>query len=347
MKTFFLNGLAAPLLLFRRRLSSSRTPRILVIRRQKMGDLICTLPLLHALRKKFPGAHLTVACDPPGAPIAQACSAVDEVIVLRRGFNRWLDLVLDAARLQNFDLVIAAKGGFDRRLAFFSRLTNAPRRIGFVSDHAAPSVYFTDTIALPENPYLEHQSDTQMRLLAPLGIPPQPLDFSIQVPEPLRAEARERLIAAPFARHPDLILLNLSSNRPIQFAHEDFLALVCFFLQHPTVALGLISTPQEKTKAETFARECASDRVVLLSTPGPLALAAYLEKARLLITAEGGAAHLAAATQTPALVFWSEGPIEKWRSRCDRHFLLQKQPQENTLPLERVLSAMKTHHLLS
>jgi len=57
-------------------------PRILVIRRNRMGDMIYTLPLLHALRRHYPQAHLTVACDPPGAPIARACESVNEVIVL-------------------------------------------------------------------------------------------------------------------------------------------------------------------------------------------------------------------------------------------------------------------------
>src|SRR5260221_2660478 len=88
-------------------------PRILVIRRNRMGDMIYTLPLLHALRRHYPQAHLTVACDPLGAPIAQACAAVDEVIMLEPGWNPWQAALINASQLQDYDLVIAAKGGFD------------------------------------------------------------------------------------------------------------------------------------------------------------------------------------------------------------------------------------------
>src|SRR5580658_7636658 len=91
------------------------TPRILVVRRHRMGDMIYTLPLLHALRRHYPQAHLAVACDPAGEPIARACNVIDEVIVLSSSGNRWLSLLGDTTRLQNFDWVIAAKGGFDRR----------------------------------------------------------------------------------------------------------------------------------------------------------------------------------------------------------------------------------------
>ncbi|HEY0256557.1 MAG TPA: hypothetical protein VGC39_03860, partial [Candidatus Methylacidiphilales bacterium] len=66
-----LNLIALPLQWQNPRHSPSHpdSPRILVIRRNRMGDMICTLPLLHALRKGYPTAHLTVACDPAGAPI--------------------------------------------------------------------------------------------------------------------------------------------------------------------------------------------------------------------------------------------------------------------------------------
>ena len=76
-------------------------------------------------------AHIAVACDPAGTAIAQACDAVNEVIVLNPGWSRWQAVIKNAARLQNYDWAIAAKGGVDRRLATLTRLTNAAVRVGF------------------------------------------------------------------------------------------------------------------------------------------------------------------------------------------------------------------------
>src|ERR1700761_5984118 len=113
-----------------RRPEGSGHPRILVIRRNRLGDMLYTVPLLHALRRHHPAAHIAVACDQAGVPIAQSCEAVSEVVVLARGWSRWYDAYRNAAALQDYDIVIAAKGGFDRRLAVLTRLTNAPQRIG-------------------------------------------------------------------------------------------------------------------------------------------------------------------------------------------------------------------------
>lgn len=110
---------------------SPGVPRILVIRRNRMGDMIYTLPLLHTLRRHHPRAHISVACDPLGAPIAQACEAVNDVVILATGWNPWQATYKNAGALQDYDWVIAAKGGFDRRLAVLARLTNATLRIGF------------------------------------------------------------------------------------------------------------------------------------------------------------------------------------------------------------------------
>jgi ADP-heptose:LPS heptosyltransferase len=70
-------------------------------------------------------------------------------------------------------------------------------------------------------------------------------------------------------------------------------------------------------------------------------LAALLEKAFLLFTPEGGAAHLAAAMGTPALILWSEGPFKKWRSLGRRHSYVLAEPVEQFIPLDRVWNALQ------
>jgi ADP-heptose:LPS heptosyltransferase len=65
-------------------------------------------------------------------------------------------------------------------------------------------------------------------------------------------------------------------------------------------------------------------------------LAALLEKALVFFTPEGGAAHLAAALDTPALVLWSEGPFKKWHSRGKRHAFVHAERGEKLVPVDRV-----------
>jgi len=321
---------------------SSERPRILVIRRNRLGDMICTLPLLHALRKNDPTAHLTVACDPAGAPIAQACAAVNEVVALKPGWNRWQAAIKNAPQLQNFDWVIAAKGGFDHRLAILTRLTNAARRIGFETDATQPSDYYTDPVKLPKNPHEEHQIETTLRLLQPLGITHSAIDLNLSLPDSAR-EFAEALLAKPPFVGSRFMLINLSSTAPLKFSLEDFVALTQRILEASNLAVGFVAAPDDQPRARELAARLASNRVTALATPGPLELAALLERAAFLLTPEGGAAHLAAAMNTPALVLWSEGPFLKWRSRGENHAFVRPEPGEAAIPLERVWQALEPY----
>jgi ADP-heptose:LPS heptosyltransferase len=341
-----LDCVALPLRLRRRHQPrrSPADPRILVIRRNRMGDMIYTLPLLHALRRHNPKAHLTVACDPLGAPIAQACPAVDEVIVLEPGWNPWQAVLKNAARLQDYDWVIAAKGGFDRRLAVLTRLTNAAMRIGFERRIDRPSAHYTNPVAIPDHANEEHQIDTLLRLLKPLGLvrPTEfTVDLSLRVPDSSRQFAAEILAQPPFDSSNHFMLINLSSTVGLKFREEDFIALAERVLGSTNFAIGLVASPIDQEKADEIAFCMGSKRIGAVSTPGPLDLAALLEKATFLLTPEGGAAHLAATVGTPALVLWSEGPFKKWYSRGRRHAYVHAEPGEKTIPVERVWEALQ------
>jgi ADP-heptose:LPS heptosyltransferase len=339
-------NLAAAALRFRapRRSVDPTELRLLVIRRNRLGDMIYTLPLLHALRRHFPRAHITVACDPVAAPIAEACAAVNEVVVLAGGWNRWAAAYQNAARLQNYDCVLAVKGGFDRRLAVLARLTNAPTRIGFESRTATPSMYYTDPVPTPAHPNDEHQVETILRLLQPMGIV-RPTTFrvnlSLQVPESARQFADDVRSQPPFTNTPAYMLVNFSSTVPLKFREEDFIALIRRILGSTNLAVGLVAAPVDQQLTHEIAMCMASKRVVSVDTAGPMDLAALLEKAFLLFTPEGGAAHLAAAMGTPAVILWSEGPFKKWRSLGRRHAYVRAEPGEQVIPLDRVWQTLQ------
>src|SRR5437870_12529523 len=54
-------------------------PRVLVIRRDNIGDLVCTTPLISALRKRYPGGH-----------IAELVNTYNEAVLAR---NPYVDAV--------------------------------------------------------------------------------------------------------------------------------------------------------------------------------------------------------------------------------------------------------------
>ena len=319
-------------------------PRILVIRRDRLGDMIDALPLLHALRRHYPKALLSVACDPPGAAIAQACPAVNEVILLQPDWNPWQALVKNAERLQEHDWVLAAKAGFDRQLAMLTRLTSAAVRIGFERRADRASAYYTDPVALPPNPQEEHEIETLLRLLHPLGLL-KPTEYTInlelRVPEESKAFAAEVLGRPPFTPLRRFMLINLSGTVRLKFREQDFIALMKLLLGSTDLVIGLVAAPEDQQKADEIAMCMASKRIVAVATPGALDLAALLEHAVCLLTPEGGASRLAAAMNIPALVLGSDRPGKKKYSRRMREVFVQAEPGEKSIPLERVWQTLQ------
>ena len=53
--------------------------RILVIRRDNIGDLVCTTPLLAALRERYPAAHIAALVNSYNAAVLDGNPHVDEV----------------------------------------------------------------------------------------------------------------------------------------------------------------------------------------------------------------------------------------------------------------------------
>jgi ADP-heptose:LPS heptosyltransferase len=324
--------------------SNEATQRILCLTRAGVGDMIQTLPLLHALRRHFPKAHLTVACDLIGEPIALACRAVNDVITLAPAWNPWQAAFNNAPALQGYDWVIVAEKGFDRQFALLAGVTKAAVRIGFERRLDRPSLYFTDPVALPQSTEVEHQIETILRLLRPLGIvnpTAYTVDLTLVLPDSAKQFATERLAQSPFAPNKPFMLLNLSSAGRPRFREEDFISLSKRIISMTDLVIGLVAAPMDQQQAREIALCMASPRIVAVDTAGPLEVAALLEHAVLVVTPHGGTAHLAAVTDTPAVILWSEGSYEKGHSRNLKHIFVRLEKRESTIPVDRVWTALQ------
>ncbi len=310
----------------------SHVKRILVIRRNRMGDMICTVPLLRALRHSLPGAHIKVACDSGGYSIAQSCGAADEVYLLKAGLNRWHTRSRNQRALRGFDLVIAVKGGFDRLLASMAKASRARWRVGFEqSDRSKKPRFYSHALPLP-SPGREHQIETCLRLLQPLQVAGDPLDFRLA--PSVEAERFAEAVAAEhgFANYPWTCLINLSCNRGLSWPLANYVRLLQLLKEHGGL-IGLSCVPRDESVAAGLRRDAGNSQIFLLRSPGSMHLGAVLQRIRFLVTPEGGAAHLAAAMGAPALVMWPAADIQpKWQSRAANHHHLHVPGPEAITP---------------
>src|SRR3954471_3574225 len=191
--------------------------RILLVRLRQIGDVVFTTPAVHALRQRFPDAHLSYIVEPAAAPIVVNNPHLNEVIVVpRRGGVRGVldDLALGRRlRAQRYDLAIDFHGG--PRASLLTWLSGAPQRLGY--EIAGRSWMYTHRVARPRQLRPRHSVENQWDLLAPLGVAPADRSlFPMEMPADTRvmADVSERLARAGLSGDERLVVLHTSAGNP-------------------------------------------------------------------------------------------------------------------------------------
>lgn len=109
---------------------------ILIIDFGQLGDVVLSLPALHAIRARFPRARITVAVGKPGHQIVEMSDAADETLVVDRVALRdgaiplslWrIARIVRDVRRRNFDFVIDLHSLSETNLLGY--LSRAPKRL--------------------------------------------------------------------------------------------------------------------------------------------------------------------------------------------------------------------------
>ena len=171
--------------------------KILVVRLRLIGDVVFTTPLLRALRRHYPQAHLSYLVEPLAEPVVHANPHLNAVIVAprRSGFGRVADDLALASRLrrERFDIAIDLHGG--PRGSWFTWASGAPTRIGYQTP--GRSWMYTHVVPRPADLGPMHSVVKQWALVEPLGVGPcDPGRDSLEMPGGRAAAARlERRLA--------------------------------------------------------------------------------------------------------------------------------------------------------
>ncbi len=333
MKRFFLKnfvrlaGVAGRATGFHPPIPEDRHPKILVIRRNRMGDMICTLPMIRQLRKHFPQAWIRVLCDREGEPLVRASGLCDEVILLDGEGGRYLQILQNAKHVRGFDYSFAVKVGFDSLTAALSRLSGARRRMGFVpvnDGELKERFFFTDPVEVPLQK--EHQAVSCMRLLLPMAIPEGAYDFHIPTGDEYAQFARA-VMTEHGLEEKKFCIVSVSTNQEDRWSLESFTALCKCIRSELGYKVVITSTPSDRGLARDLVRLCDDDSILGIDTPGVLHLAGLLCKARFVIAFEGGVAHLSTACDVPGVILWRKNaPFEKWKALSSKHRYVRGEP---------------------
>jgi lipopolysaccharide heptosyltransferase I len=298
--------------------------RIALVKLSSLGDVVHALPLAATLRAACPAGRLTWIVERREAAILREHPALDEVIVAdTRGWRRARSAWALAAALREvralrrrlaaarFDVAIDAQGLLKSGL-----LVAATRaRVRRLRRHRRPeplaAVFTTERVTPP--PAATHVVDQYLALLDALGIAERRHEFPLPALPVAESRADEWLAAVGIKPRHRLVILNPGAGRAEKrwpVAHFATLArrLVDDVGAHAVITWG----PGEEDLARGIASAASGPGVVLAPPTDLDTLLALLRRASVVVAADTGPLHLAAALGTPCLGLY--GPTSAARN---------------------------------
>jgi ADP-heptose:LPS heptosyltransferase len=149
----------------------SRTPRILIARPDRIGDVVLSTPVVSALRRQYPNAHITFLVREIVAPVVRGIPDVDAVFVYdpegRHGGVRGFFRLMEELKAQRFQIAISLHSVFRIAAALYG--VGVPNRIGPLSK--PHSFFFYNRGSRQRRSLVEmHEADYNLQLLRKLGI---------------------------------------------------------------------------------------------------------------------------------------------------------------------------------
>ena len=276
--------------LFRRRITPpalTLVHRLLVLRTDRIGDMVLSTAALADLKAHFRHARITVAAPEGPLQVLRGHPAVDAVVPLT-------DRRLPAELIGKFDLAIDLTS--DERLlgARLVAATGAPWRTGFAA--WGRQAHFTLPTA-PARPDL-HIVDLNRELLRAIGVasPQAEPALHLQPAERAAAQARVSALGAAAPR----VVVHPGAYYPSQrWAAERFAEVIARLTETIGAACIVVAGPGEEGLAEAIG---AATPDALL--PGPLdvrGLMGMIAIADLFLGNNSGPLHIAAALGVPTL----------------------------------------------
>ena len=310
--------------------------RILLSRTDRIGDLVLSTPAIATVRASFPGAHVAMVTSEYNREVMERNDDVDELLVLPHdiapgkfggalgGYDIAIALAPRGVDLQIVGATRAAvRVGYTYERRWFARLTAPLYANRIMISEADPALCEREPHRV-----VRHEVEQLLDLVALAGANRRVLDLRLDVTDADRAVARDL--------PSDPIVLHLGQR---------------WFSDGSTLA-GVVSIVEALADLApvviTCARDCEPMAPAFETNPSVARLvhglpfhewAAVLERARVVVTVDTGATHVASAVHRPTVVAFEHRYFrlnsQEWSPYGVPHALVRKPARDDGPSLAR------------
>jgi lipopolysaccharide heptosyltransferase I len=277
--------------------------RIALIKPSALGDIVQALPVLTALRRRYPRAHIAWLVNRGYEPLLRGHPDLDEVLPFDRGATRhglWQAArnyagFLRDLRGRRFDLVIDLQGLL--RSGLFTAASAAPRRVGLGCAREGAAWFYTDVVPVADFSAL-HAVQRYWLVAEALGAGDGPVEFRLPIREAERLWAEEALRDCP---RPWLAFAVGARWLTKRWPPEHFAALARRAQARFGGTAVFVGGRDEAALAEAAGARLAGPWRNLSGRTALPQLAALLSLADVMVANDTGPLHLAAALGRPVV----------------------------------------------
>lgn len=317
--------------------------RILVLRRDNIGDLVCTTPVFRALREHYPEAYIVALVNSYTRPVLENNPDIDRVYAYTKAKHRahgasifsiyWerASLVFRLRRMR-FEYVILASPEFAPRVLRLARLIRPQHIIGF-KDSSTRGAKHIDMSVDRRLPRTVHESEDVFQLLGPLGIYGRPPCARVFAQSNEIAVISRMVCDRGLSSSVLLVAVHISARKPSQrWPEQHFVDFLSRLHKKNNARFILLWSPGDEknplhpgddAKAKKIVDALAGVPVLAYPTHQLAQLIAALSLCGSVVCSDGGAMHLAAALDKKILCFFGDSDAVRWRPWGVPHVLLQ------------------------
>ncbi|WP_456310762.1 glycosyltransferase family 9 protein [Serratia proteamaculans] len=313
---------------------------ILIIRRDNIGDLVCTTPLIEGVKTAYPDANVYLLINTVSHDVVKNNPHITRIFVYRKAkhaisklakakvyFER-IKMFLQLRRI-HFDAAILANPVPCKYSLRLAKMAGSKHIIGADNGDRSISVPFKRADFRGQ-----HQVELTFSYLSAISDQPMPIpDVRIWLTEQERQQALSRIESMHPGEKPGLAVHISNRRSKGQWPLENYVEIIRRYLcEHSFGSVLIFWSPQgtlapddvgDQHRAEQVISACQSPRVSLYPTSSIREVVAAFEYCDRVLCSDGGQMHLAAAVNKKQVVLFSETRIEEWHPWSGQHHCLQ------------------------
>jgi lipopolysaccharide heptosyltransferase I len=297
-------------------------PRILIIRFSAIGDVVRTLPALHALRDAFPHGQIDWAVENKSLDIIAGHPALDQVHVFERPEGTWVGVKSFLAfcrtlKLNHYDMVIDFHGIFKSGAASWA--SRAGKRYGFSPPRGREMshIFANHRVALPSTHL--NRVEENLLLCEAAGAKSDSMDVVIPIPEDIE-ETVEAYIQHEFHSAKRIVVVHPPVDRPEkQWPLRYYSSLVDLLLSDGRFEVLLTWGPGQRACVEEVYKGTRRNPHIAPETPCLKHYACLVGHCDLFVGGDTGPMHIASAMDVPVVAVFGGTSPEKhkpYRGPC-------------------------------